>query len=91
MGCLYSLCLSPCLWVVPSARVVAAAVPGFVSTAVAPASEVSIGIVDASMLVVSGGVPMVVAASPVMPAMVDIVVAYVVLLALVVGHCGFSN
>ena len=32
----------PCLWVVPSARVVAVAVPGFVSIAVAPACEVSI-------------------------------------------------
>ena len=65
----------PCLWVVPSSRVVAVAVPGFMSAAVAPDSEVSTVIVGALMVVVSGVVPMVVAAAPVRPAMLGIVVA----------------
>ena len=79
----------PCLWVVPSARVVAAAVTGFMSADVAPASKISTGIAAALMFVVSGSVSMVDAAAPVRPAMVGIAVAHVLLLALVVGHCGF--
>ena len=74
----------PCLGVVPSPFAVGAVVSGFVSATVAPASKVSIGVVGAMMVVVSGVVAMVVAAAPVRPAMVGIVVALVVFLTLVV-------